>query len=103
MRKDFNEQNDIYFKTNFESNQECNSKLSVPKASKSASNFFTFSRNKIRNRYSEEIEEKLDNYNKYKVKELKLKIISNSKIKNYNNLMTPPTSYNPNIFGEKNN
>lgn len=66
--------------------------------SQSATNFYNVSKNKIRNKYVEELNEKIDYTNKNHAKEFLLKKKSLSKLKNYDKHMLPPTANDQQLF-----
>lgn len=74
-------------------------KTNLAIASQSAKNFYTVSKSKIRNKYMEETNEKIDYSNKNHAKDFLLKTKSKSKLTNYDTYMMPPTANDKELFG----
>jgi hypothetical protein len=83
---------------NFSNISDSDKKLNLPLASKSANNFYNISKSKIRNKYVEEANQKIELCNKNYAKDFLLKTKSISKLKNYDSYMMPPTANDKLLF-----
>jgi hypothetical protein len=83
---------------NFSINSDSDKKTNLALASKSANNFYNVSKSKIRSKYIEEANEKIDLCKKNYAKEFLLKTQSKSKLKNYDSYMMPPTANDKLLF-----
>ena len=86
---------------NFPDLMDSGKKQNLAKASQSASNFYNVSKSKIRNKYREETNEKVDFSNKNHAKEFLLKTKSKSKVANYDSYMMPPTANDVQLFSSR--
>jgi hypothetical protein len=83
----------------FTNNLDSGKKPNLALASQSANNFYNISISKIRNKYVEETNEKIDYSNKNHAKEFLVKTKSKSKLKNYyDSYMMPPTANDKELF-----
>lgn len=102
MRSYFDESKNESKNKNISNNLNSEKRGNLPIASRSASEFFKVSKSKIRNKYKEETNEKIDFTNKNNFKELLLKKKSMSKLANYDSYMLPPTANDVGIFSSRN-
>jgi len=83
---------------NFTNLMDSGKKTNLALASRSANNFYNVSKSKIRNKYIEAANEKVDYNVKNHAKEFLVKTKSKSKLKNYDTLVLPPTANDEKLF-----
>lgn len=82
----------------FSNLNESAKKSNLALASQSATNFYNVSKNKIKNKYVEEINEKIDYTNKNYAKEFLIKKKPLSRLENYDKIILPPTANDKKLF-----